>query len=191
VEFKIDGVSVGTVAINASGIATVTTTIMKAPNPSYPVSAVFSSTNANYGGSNANKTIAVTQEDARIDYSGLLFVSTPSATATTASVTLRATISDITAISGDPDYDADAGDIRNARVAFMNKDGVTPTPVRGMHELDARPDRPSKLEGWNSQLHGDPHRRLRKRPERHLQHRNRCVELLLARMIQPTTHSSR
>jgi len=96
---------------------------------------VFSSTNANYSGSNANKTIAVTQENARADYSGLLFVSTPSATATTASVTLRATISDITAISGDPDYDANAGDIRNARVAFMNKDGVTPTPYAGCTNL--------------------------------------------------------
>ena len=37
-------------------------------------------------------------------------------------VTLAATIQDISAVPGDPSYDASAGDVRNARVSFINLD---------------------------------------------------------------------
>jgi hypothetical protein len=56
-------------------------------------------------------------------------VSTPSASTNTATVTLRATIQDITAVTGDPAYDPNAGDIRNAKVTFVNRDIPDPNPT--------------------------------------------------------------
>jgi hypothetical protein len=64
--------------------------------------------------------LVVTQEDALVTYSGVAYVSTPSISSSTAVVTLRATIQDITAAY--PGLDADAGDIRNATVTFVNRD---------------------------------------------------------------------
>src|SRR5262249_49773738 len=58
-------------------------------------------------------------------YAGALFVSTSTMTSSTATVTLSATIKDITAVTGDPAFDAYAGDIRNARVTFINRDTNT------------------------------------------------------------------
>ena len=49
-------------------------------------------------------------------------------TATTANVTLTATIQDISAVSGDPAYDNYAGDIRNATITFR-VDGVDKATV--------------------------------------------------------------
>lgn len=66
--------------------------------------------------------ITVTREDARAYYAGGTYASTGSSTATTAMVTLSATIKDIAAVAGDPQRDGDAGDIRNARVTFVNRD---------------------------------------------------------------------
>jgi hypothetical protein len=87
------------------------------------------------GTSSTSFRIVVIKEDARATYSGAYLVSTPSATSGTAIVTLRATIQDITAVTGDPAYDAYAGDIRNATVTFVNRDAgnapinSTPIPV--------------------------------------------------------------
>jgi hypothetical protein len=67
-------------------------------------------------------TIVVKQEDARATYTGDFFASTSSISSSTATVTLAATIRDITAVTGDPAYDAYAGDIRNANVKFVNRD---------------------------------------------------------------------
>jgi hypothetical protein len=55
-----------------------------------------------------------------------LFVNTACATCSTATVTLAATIKDITAAVGDPAYDPDAGDITNATATFINRDTNTP-----------------------------------------------------------------
>jgi VCBS repeat-containing protein len=74
---------------------------------------------------NTETTIAVQPEDARVNYTGANFVATASANSSAAIVTLAATVSDITAVLGDPDYDANAGDIRNARVSFINLDNNT------------------------------------------------------------------
>src|SRR3989449_948458 len=63
----------------------------------------------------------VTKEDARVTYTGALFSSTASATSSTATVMLSATIQDITAVPGDFAYDADAGDIRKATLTFVNR----------------------------------------------------------------------
>ena len=67
-------------------------------------------------------TLTVAREDARAYYTGLSFVTTSSSTSSTASVLLSATIKDITAVAGDPNYDSQAGDIRNARVTFINRE---------------------------------------------------------------------
>jgi hypothetical protein len=64
--------------------------------------------------------LTVTQEDARATYTGAVFASTSSKTSGAATVTLAATIQDITAVTDDPAYDPDAGDIRNAVVKFVN-----------------------------------------------------------------------
>ncbi len=70
-------------------------------------------------------------EDARADYSGMMFASTTSTTGGTANVTLSATIRDITAVTGDPAYDADAGDIRNAKVTFVIRNsGAADTTIQ-------------------------------------------------------------
>src|SRR5439155_9291387 len=66
----------------------------------------------------------IQQEDARSTYTGLLYVTTSSPTSSTATVVLSATIQDITATpeaSGDTNF----GDIRNARVTFINRDTNT------------------------------------------------------------------
>ncbi|MDQ6608209.1 MAG: T9SS type A sorting domain-containing protein, partial [Bacteroidota bacterium] len=76
----------------------------------------------NYSFSFLNGTLGITQEDARIDYTGDQILATPTATSNSATVTLRANILDITAAPGDPAYDANAGDIRNAKVRFVNRD---------------------------------------------------------------------
>jgi hypothetical protein len=82
-------------------------------------------TSGNYTIKYYNGTLTVTQEDARATYAGAMFVSTSSATSSTATVTLSATVQDITAVIGDPAYDAYPGDIRNAKVSFINRDTNT------------------------------------------------------------------
>jgi hypothetical protein len=64
--------------------------------------------------------IVVSKEDALVTYSGIAYASTPSVSTGVATVTLRATIEDIT--SQFPGLDPDAGDIRNAKVTFINRD---------------------------------------------------------------------
>ena len=51
-----------------------------------------------------------------------MLVSTPCTDCTTATVPLRATIQDITAVLGDPAFDAYPGDITNASVSFINRE---------------------------------------------------------------------
>ena len=75
-----------------------------------------------YSISYVNGALAVVQEDARATYTGTLFAGTRSATDGSATVTLAATIQDITAVLGDPAYDPYAGDITKATVTFVNRD---------------------------------------------------------------------
>jgi len=77
-------------------------------------------------------TLTVTQEDARATYTGAMFASTSSTTSTTATVTLSATVQDITAVGNtDPAYDPYPGDIRNAKVTFVNRDAPDNTNPYG------------------------------------------------------------
>lgn len=87
--------------------------------------------------------LKVIPEDARVAYTGVTFVSTPSSSSSTATVTLRATIQDITSVTGDPAHDPYAGDIRNATVTFINRDVTDATNPFGF-QIIAR-DIPVKL----------------------------------------------
>jgi hypothetical protein len=65
--------------------------------------------------------IVVTKEDTRTTYTGPLMVSTGCATCSMATIPLRATIQDITAVLGDPAHDPEAGNITNATVSFVDR----------------------------------------------------------------------
>jgi hypothetical protein len=110
---------------DTSGVAETTLQIDQAPG-SPGVTANFTGTN-NYAPSSDSKPFSVTQEDARANYTGDLFASTSSATSSSATVVLSTTVRDITAVSGDPAYDGSAGDVRNARVTFV--DGSSGNPL--------------------------------------------------------------
>jgi M6 family metalloprotease-like protein len=91
----------------------------------HTVTAVFTGVNSNFTVVDATAPITITQEDARVLYTGASFVSTSSVNSSNATITLAATIKDITAVPLDPAYDAYAGDIRNATVTFINRDNNT------------------------------------------------------------------
>jgi hypothetical protein len=93
------------------------------PNPAYLVSETPST------------SLAITQEDATVDYTGDELLSTGSSNSTSTTVTLRANISDINVTS--PGTDANPGDIRNAKVKFLVTLNGNPVSVTG-----AKPD------GW-------------------------------------------
>jgi hypothetical protein len=97
------------------------------------VTAVFSGINPNFSVNDATTTLTITEEDALADYIGDTFVSTGSSTSSTATVVLAATIRDITA--EDPS-DPDAGDIRNAKVTFVIRNGSSgDAPISGCSNL--------------------------------------------------------
>jgi len=80
----------------------------------------------NYDFSTFNKgNLTVTQEDARAYYTGPMFVNTSGPTSNTATVTLSATIKDITPVDptmSAPNPDNYPGVITNAKVTFVNRD---------------------------------------------------------------------
>ncbi|HEU5179706.1 MAG TPA: S8 family serine peptidase [Candidatus Polarisedimenticolia bacterium] len=84
--------------------------------------------------------LTITQEDARATYTGALFVSTSSASSGTATVTLAATVQDITA-TPDAAGDGDFGDIRHATVTFINRDtntAIATVPVGLVNGADTK-----------------------------------------------------
>ncbi len=106
---------------DANGVAELDLKVDQAPATTFVV-ARFAGTQ-NYGqASTGAQQFIVTQEDARIQYTGLLSTSTSSPTSNTATVTSTATIRDITAVY--PGLDADAGDIRKAKVDFIVDNNV-------------------------------------------------------------------
>lgn len=91
------------------------------PAPIYTVGSSFAGDDY-YLPSGDSDAFDIVQEDARVYYTGTLFASTSNTTSSTATVTLAATIKDITAVTGDAAYDTFEGDIRNARVTFVDRD---------------------------------------------------------------------
>ncbi|MBA3882703.1 MAG: hypothetical protein H0X73_08315, partial [Chthoniobacterales bacterium] len=100
-----------------------------APSATYYTIIPSGLTSGNYAITYVNGTLTEKQEDARADYSGMMFASTTSTTGGTANVTLSATIRDITAVTNDPAYDTFAGDIRNAKVTFVIRNGASNTII--------------------------------------------------------------
>jgi hypothetical protein len=70
----------------------------------------------------ASIPLTITQENAMAVYTGMTFVSTSSVNSGSAVVTIAATILDATASLSNTNYDPFAGDIRNAKVTFINRD---------------------------------------------------------------------
>jgi len=110
-----------TATTGANGVASTTLKITQA-NGSYSVKSSFAG-DANYGGSNDSDPFTVTKENASAYFTGDIFAQTSSATSSTATVVLSATVKDITALTGDPAYDADAGEIPFAKVSFVDGSG--------------------------------------------------------------------
>ena len=107
----------GSAMTDSSGVATMSLTLNQAPATSYTVTASFGGI-CPYLGTSASSPFTIYPEDARATYTGALFAWTKSTTDGSSTVTLSATIQDITAVTGDLAYDAYAGDIRNATVRF-------------------------------------------------------------------------
>ena len=101
---------------NASGIAG--TTLMMYQNVgSYNVISSFAG-DATYDISSATNPFNITKENAITDYTGPEFISVPCATCATTSILLSASVKDTTAVY--PLNDKYPGDIRKARVKFIN-----------------------------------------------------------------------
>ena len=118
VQFSLNGANVGSpVAINASGVATLPQVQVNLAAGSYPVQAVFSSTNANFVGSPGTTLQMVTQENAFILYSGDTIAQVGTA------LNLRATVWD-SAAAGYPGVNPESGatatigDITKMWIAF-------------------------------------------------------------------------
>ena len=120
VRFSFNGKSVGLVPL--TGPAADLDVAINAPASAtgYPVTAEFISSNPDFGGSTSPVSmLAVTREDARATYTGDLIVFAPTSSATSAQVVLSAAVKDITAVPGDPAYDASPGKISRAKVSFV------------------------------------------------------------------------
>ncbi len=135
VTFFVGTQNMGTVPLSISGgqlVGSMTTPLLE-PTPfgtaptgqmspgSHTVTAQFNGVDPNFSVSNPTTSLTITQEDARVTYAGNIFVGIP-LSSTSASITLIATIQDITAVTGDPAWDNYPGDIRNATVTFVNRD---------------------------------------------------------------------
>lgn len=114
---------------------------------------------ANYDFNLVNGTYTITREDARAYYTGSMFVSTSCTSCDDATVTLIATIKDITAVNGDPATDAYAGDIRNADVHFVirdNSDNVVANIPATINLVSASdPTTGTALSNWDYLLPGN------------------------------------
>jgi hypothetical protein len=135
---------------NGDGTATVSGIIKEAPG-TYDF--VITVTDPEDATDTKTISIVVNKEDARTTYTGPMLVSTPCEDCSEATVPLRATIQDITAVTSDPAFDPDAGDITNASVTFVNRDNAdavlcatdvvlldTSDPTTGTATCDWQPD---------------------------------------------------
>jgi hypothetical protein len=107
---------------NATSGSLTYTEVIAAPGNYVITAAQGSLAAANYTFKFVNGTLTVKQEDARLAYTGNLFVQTASTTSTTATVLLTATIYDISYFPTDPAYDPYPGTISKAVVTFVNRD---------------------------------------------------------------------
>jgi len=115
------GVS-GAPSLSTTGVTVNGSNVMSGPG-TYTISVAKGTLAAdNYIFTFVKGTLTVTQEDARAYYTGDSLFWGTSASASSATVTLMATIKDITAVTGDAAYDKYPGDVSHALVTFVNRD---------------------------------------------------------------------
>jgi hypothetical protein len=121
---------------DGSGLANSSITLNQAPG-NYTVASAFAGDGI-YGASSDSDPFTINKENAVATYTGAMFASTANSTSSTATVTLAATIQDITAVTGNANYDANAGDIAKATLQFVI-DGtpLPPTPIGYVNSGDA------------------------------------------------------
>jgi len=128
---KTVGLAIGaqnaSVSTNGSGTASADFILTQEPNLNYTVDSSFAG-DALYLPSSDSDVFDILQEDARAYYTGTLFVNTACETCSNGTATLSATVRDITAETSDAAFDSFAGDIRKAKVTFVNRDTNTPIP---------------------------------------------------------------
>jgi sugar lactone lactonase YvrE len=122
--FTVGGQTLGPVSLVANGTG-LQAALPPAPQflspGSYAVSVQFQGVNPNFSVPAATASFLVTPEDARPTYTSPYVFAVAQATPGVAAVALSAAIRDISEVSGDPAYDANPGDIRTARVAFVDR----------------------------------------------------------------------
>ncbi|MGE5520896.1 MAG: T9SS type A sorting domain-containing protein, partial [Candidatus Dadabacteria bacterium] len=118
------GVQSATATTTTAGIGSSNLVLYQDPANIYSVVSAFAG-DAIFKASTDTDDFDITQEDARAYYTGALFVSTSSISSGKAIVTLAATIKDITRVGGD----ALPGDIRNATVNFVVRNGTSYTVI--------------------------------------------------------------
>ncbi len=106
---------------NGSGVASTTMHIYQNVGD-YDVTASFNG-DATYATSSANEDYGILKENASVDYTGTEFVSVPCTTCPTTTILLSALLKDTS--SGVPPGDAYPGDIRKARVKFVDLNSMT------------------------------------------------------------------
>lgn len=124
VTFSVAGQTLPATFVSSGGTLTATVTsgqLLVSPN-AYAVTIGFAGVNPDFMVSAPPASLTINPEDARVTYTGALFASTGNATSSTATVTLSATIQDITAVPADPATDSLPGDITHATVTFVNRD---------------------------------------------------------------------
>jgi hypothetical protein len=131
-----------TTAVTGSPSLTTPAATASAPGTYLITAAIGTLASPNYSFTFANGTLAVVMEDARITYAGLMFYSTSSTTSSTATITLQATVQDITAVTVDPATDPNAGDIRNARLSFNSADTTLPNSCKNLTPVLVNPSDP-------------------------------------------------
>ncbi len=140
VSFYIGTQLMGTASFSVSGsdlVATLSDVELLEPSPfgtsptgqmapgARTATAIVDGANSNFIVNDGSTIMNIEPEDARAYYTGACFASTLGANNCNAIVTLSATIKDISAVAGDPDYDSYPGDIRNATVTFINRETNT------------------------------------------------------------------
>jgi hypothetical protein len=128
---------------NLSGVVSELLTVAQNPALSFKVASHFAG-DAIFLASSDLDDFDILQEDARVDYTGIQFIATACATCSTATIQLRASVQDISVPTtpADPLYDAYPGDVRNAKVKFVNRE--TNTDISGWLDVTTLID-PSDL----------------------------------------------
>ena len=143
----------GSAVTNAAGEASTTFRIGQAPG-NYTVESVFADDDPCWLGSADSDAFEILQEDARVTYIGATFASTSSSSSGEASVLLAATVCDITN-STDAGSDGEPGDISNATVTFIDRDGGAISPAIPVVPLPGDSTKGTVSYEWNVDIGND------------------------------------